>query len=129
VPLDPSDHIAVQQLYAAYNFAADQGNAKAFAECFPPDGVLQLGPMRIQGQEALTEFAAGIGGGIRHLVTNVLVDGEGDVATGSAYLIVLATDSSPIAIRTSGQYVDRLVRASDGWRFSERVFTSDTPRG
>jgi ketosteroid isomerase-like protein len=128
VPLATSDIIAIQQIYAAYNLAADQGDGKAFAGFFTADGVFDMGTMRAEGPEALTEFAAGIPTmipGSRHIATNVLVEGEGDLATGQAYLMLLSTKSSPCAIAVTGQYEDRLVRTDDGWRFAERRFIAD----
>jgi ketosteroid isomerase-like protein len=128
VPLEASDIIAIQQLYAAYNVAADHGDGKAFGGCFTADGVFDLGTMRAEGSDALAEFANGIPAaapGSRHIATNVLVEGEGDLATGQAYLMLLNTCSSPPAIMMTGQYEDRLVRSIDGWRFTERRFTPD----
>ena len=88
--------------------------------------------MRLEGAAALAEFANGIAAlipGPRHIASNVLVQGEGDVATGQAYLTLLSTQSSPAAIISTGQYEDRLVRTARGWRFSERCFTPDIPVG
>jgi len=128
MPLEASDVIAIHQLYAAYNMAADRGDGKAFGGCFAADGVFDMGTMRAKGFDALAEFAAGIPAsapGCRHIATNVLVEGEGDLANGQAYLMLLDTHASPTVIVMTGQYHDRLVRSVDGWRFSERRFSPD----
>jgi hypothetical protein len=132
VPLPAIDIIAIEQLYAAYNFAVDRGDGKEFAECFTADGVLDMGATSLAGSDALTEFANGVPSslpGARHIATNVLIDGDQDLASGRAYLMLVATGTSPVSIIVTGQYEDRLVRVSDGWRFAERHFTADTPVG
>jgi uncharacterized protein (TIGR02246 family) len=131
VPLEPSDLTAIQQLYAAYNIAADRGDGKGFAGCFIPDGVFDIvGVMRAEGFDALAEFAQSIpvnAPGSRHISANILVDGDGDLATGVAYFLLLNTRTSPVTVTMAGQYEDSLVRTGDGWRFSERRFTADAP--
>ena len=131
MPLEPADLLAIQQLYAAYNVAADRGDGKGFGGCFTPDGVFDIvGAMRAEGYDALAQFAQSIPvdtPGSRHISTNILIEGDGDLATGLAYFLLLNTRSSPVAVTMTGQYEDRLVRSGDGWRFSERRFTPDTP--
>jgi hypothetical protein len=129
MPLEASDVIAIQQLYAAYNIAADRGDGKAFGGCFLPDGIFDIvGIMRSEGFDALAQFAQSIPAnapGSRHIATNILVEGDSDLASGMAYFMLLDTRSSPTAVTMTGQYEDRLVRTEDGWRFSERRFTPD----
>jgi hypothetical protein len=130
MPLDASDVTAIQQLYAAYNIAADRGDGKAFAGCFTTDGVFDIGGMnRLEGAVAISEFAQSIPAhapGSRHIAANILVEGDGDLASGLAYFVLLDSQSSPPAVKSTGQYADRLMRTPEGWRFSERCFTPDT---
>jgi uncharacterized protein (TIGR02246 family) len=130
MPLAPVEIIAIEQLYAAYNFAADHGDGKGFADCFTPDGIFDTGGTRVEGSDALVEVGNGIpqlipGG--RHIASNLLIEGEGESVIGRAYLTLLATGTSPISILMTGQYEDRLVRSAGGWRFAERKFTPDSP--
>jgi len=129
VPLSPSDIAVIQQLYAAYNYAADSGDGKAFAECFTSDGILDIdGMTHLEGSKALSELFQGQPQGgrrTRHVAVNILVDGEGDLATGRAYLLMVGTSTSPATITITGQYEDRLVRTAEGWRFQERRCTFD----
>jgi uncharacterized protein (TIGR02246 family) len=131
MPLEASDVLAIQQLYAAYNIAADRGDGKAFAGCFAPDGAFDIvGMMRMDTFDALAEFAQSIPAnapGSRHVAANILVEGDADLANGMAYFMLLDTRSSPVAVTMTGQYEDRLVRTEDGWRFAERRFTADVP--
>ena len=131
MPLEASDVIAIQQLYAAYNIAADRGDGKAFADCFTADGVFDIvGLMRAESFDALAQFAQSIpvnAPGSRHIATNILVEGDSDLASGLAYFMLLDSRSSPVTVTMTGQYEDRLIRTEDGWRFAERRFTSDAP--
>ncbi len=127
MPLDTSDTVAITQLYALYNTAIDTGDGKTFGNCFTPDGHFNSGHSVQDGQEAIAEFAVGTHKAMpsmRHNATNVLIEGEDEHATGSAFLIGYTTDGGYKVIVT-GRYRDELTRTSDGWRFTKRVFTMD----
>jgi len=127
MPLDTSDTVTISQLYALYNTAIDTGDGKTFANCFTPDGHFNSGHSVHDGREDIAEFAIQTHKalpGMRHNATNVLIEGEGDQATGSAFLIGYNTDGGYKVIVT-GRYRDELKRTSDGWRFTKRIFTMD----
>lgn len=129
--LTTDDLVAIQQLYARYCHAIDDGDGPGFAACFTPDGVLDGGiGDPIVGAEALAGFATAVVAGlpgIRHQATNVALDGTGDEATGRAYLYVYAAADSGPKVITTGRYVDTLRRIEGEWRFVIRRFTADTP--
>jgi hypothetical protein len=50
--LTAQDHIDIQQLYAAYNNAFDEGNGEAYAQLFTPDGMFN----DLAGRDALVAF-------------------------------------------------------------------------
>jgi hypothetical protein len=58
-------------------------------------------------------------------MTNIVVDGEGKNATGSAFLIGYLVDGG-FKVITTGRYTDELTKAGDGWRFSKRVYKADS---
>ena len=63
----------------------------------------------------------------RHLVSSILVDGDGDRASLRAYLQVVAMgDDGSLQVAVQGTYDDELVRTADGWRFTRRSFAPDT---
>lgn len=130
MPLDPADAVAIQQLYSRYNVAVDRGDGAAFAGCFTPDAVFDMGATKAEGSAALAEFASAVPTmipGSRHIATNLLVEGDGDEASGSAYLMLLDTRTAPVTVIMSGVYEDRLVRSGKAWHFAERRFTADAP--
>jgi 3-phenylpropionate/cinnamic acid dioxygenase small subunit len=60
----------------------------------------------------------------RHVVTNVVIDVDGDVAWARSYATVLQqTDVLPLQPIASGRYVDRFARVDGTWRFADRLVT------
>lgn len=124
--LTTDDIVQIQQLYAAYNFAVDDGDGKAFAAVFTADGTLLAGPDPVSGSEALSTFAAGVGGsGMRHIANNIVLEGDGNTARGRAYLQLVRSGDGGTMLAMTGRYEDELVKGPDGWAFSERRFTPD----
>jgi uncharacterized protein (TIGR02246 family) len=122
-----SDLAEIHQLYAAYCHFADNGDGDRFSSCFTADARLLTGTGERVGRTSIAEFGVDIPKmlpGIRHLVSNVYVDGDGDEASGSAYVIVMATESGPKMLLT-GKYLDKLQHVDGRWLFSERVMTAD----
>jgi len=125
--LGTDDTIEILQLYARYNTAIDTGDAGGFGGCFTPDGVFDNGMGVIEGRDDIADFAEKTHQGLpgmRHNATNIVVDGEGDTARGSAFLIGYLVDGGYKVIVT-GRYEDTLARTADGWRFTKRVFRAD----
>jgi hypothetical protein len=61
----------------------------------------------------------------QHHITNRHITIDGDEAVVSAELLAImgmpSTDGKMSMMYTGGQYNDRLVRTSDGWKISKRV--------
>ena len=130
--LSIEDRLAIQDLYSDYCHTIDDGRGKAFAACFTADGTLEVGGMRepLAGVDALTAFGdatAQARPGLRHVVTNLLVDGDGDSATGRAYLYAYATAADGHQVLMTGRYQDTLRKVDGSWRFASRTMVADTP--
>lgn len=128
--LSTDDIVAIQQLASAYCHHMDDGNGEALADLFTADGVLEItdlvtstGRDEIIGNGSM--FPQVIPGG-RHIVQNVLVEGDGDQATVRAYLSNVIAGDTPVQKQT-GVYRDQVVRVDGEWRFSHRVLTLDGP--
>jgi 3-phenylpropionate/cinnamic acid dioxygenase small subunit len=60
----------------------------------------------------------------KHVLTNVVVDVDGERATARCYATVLQqTDALPLQPIASGRYLDTFERAGGAWRFSDRLVT------
>lgn len=127
--LSTDDVVAIQQLVARYNFAVDDGDPDAFAGTFTQDGEFGAAGQVMRGHDELRAFVVGRAGIAprRHLVSSMLVDGDGDRASLRAYLQVVAMgDDGSLQVAVQGTYDDELVRTADGWRFTRRSFAPDT---
>ncbi len=60
----------------------------------------------------------------KHVITNVMIDVDGDRARAHSYGTVFQqTDVLPLQPIASGRYVDRFERVVGTWRFAERVMS------
>jgi hypothetical protein len=109
-----------------YNHLYNAGQAEAWAELFMPDGEEQVvdGPT-VTGRESLAshcvESSKYRNTVERHIVTNPVIDVSGDTATAQAYLLLFRG----VELAVIGTYDDKLVRATEGWRFARRTFRFD----
>jgi len=53
---ESEDREAIRELFNRYNFAADTGNAQAFAETYAQDGVFSTGRGEVAGQAAFLQM-------------------------------------------------------------------------
>ena len=127
-----SDIVEIQQLLARSNTAIDRGDGPAFAACFTPDGVLDMGETGLLEGVAAIEAVAGTFAaalpGMRHWNNNHVIDIDGDTATATVYFVVVF--AGPDArLGPSGCYFDQLRRTADGWRFVCRRAVVDAVPG
>ena len=126
--LSTDDLIQINQLYARYDTAIDTGDGEAFAGCFVAEGLFNPGHGdTLEGREAIAGFAVDTHKNLplmRHNATNIVIDGDGDAAQGSAFLIGYLAGAEYKVIVT-GRYRDQLTRTADGWRFTDRQFAMD----
>jgi 3-phenylpropionate/cinnamic acid dioxygenase small subunit len=60
----------------------------------------------------------------KHVITNVIIDVDGDHAGARCYVTVFQqTDSLPLQPIAAGRYVDRFERVDGRWRFADRLIT------
>jgi len=119
----------IRQLYARYCLAGDSGACEVFAQCFTEDAVVDANGHLSTGREAIRKsceayrpvYAANP---MRHVVTNILIDVDGDEARADSYFLLLAADEHPGVLRT-GIYRDRLRRVDGSWYLSEHIVRSD----
>lgn len=125
--LSTDDHIAIQQLYARYNFAIDDGKAADWAACFTADGTFASPNGTFAGKDQLLAFATGFGEQlkVRHWVNNLVVEADGPGAKGACYLLLLNRKTNPASPMATATYDDRLAKTAGGWRFTSRSVAMD----
>jgi uncharacterized protein (TIGR02246 family) len=130
--LDAGARQDITELYARYAQAHDQGQAEEFADLFTEDGVFNAAAEPIRGRTALVAMvraATAAGGGLRHLMSAIMVDPVADApdrATGAAYVQVVAIDDTGLRLITMGRYTDEFVLDNGRWRFRSHHYTPFT---
>jgi uncharacterized protein (TIGR02246 family) len=126
----------IHALLADYGRLLDAHDLAGYSRLFARDGEWvggfgsAKGPAAIQ---ALMEKNLGVSpkgkpGSTYHLLTNFLIDVQGDTATAWSRwsFTVTSADNHP-ALLYGGHYDDTLVREDGHWRFKRRVAVNDIP--
>jgi uncharacterized protein (TIGR02246 family) len=126
--LSAQDYAEIQQLYATYNIAIDNGDAEGWAAKFTPDGTFNT----FVGHDALVGFVKMWreklnGASLKHWNNNLQITGNGKEASAFVYLMLVDVTTKPISIVHTGTYTDSLVKTPDGWRFKKRTTKADVP--
>jgi uncharacterized protein (TIGR02246 family) len=124
------DRMAIEQLLMEYGRAVDNRDFAAFAALFADDGEWKgaqgsyRGPQEIRKsmEQMFTAAAADIPKGKNfHLLTNVIIDLQGDHATASSKFIFYKMNGAKPEAEVAGRYEDRLVRVGGTWKFQQRL--------
>jgi len=139
-----ADRAEIQDLQARYMFALDWQDADAYAATFTEDGVLDWAGGVVHGRAAIHQevermrsmFAQPAGATarparLRHFVTNVVLEFNGDRATGRAYWLELNDDNRPRwpYVGGYGTYEDELRKVNGRWLFSRRKIYNEILEG
>jgi len=123
---------AVADIVYGYAHAVSRGDAATVAAMFTDDGtftVIEAGEdgapkvrTALTGGAALGDFYAQTlkAGEIFPLVSDLIVEIEGDTARGASFMGGAAADGTP---RFFGRYVDTFRREAGRWLFASRTFT------
>jgi uncharacterized protein (TIGR02246 family) len=132
------DRAMIEDLQARYLFALDFRDPEAYAATFAEDGVLDYGAGKIRGREAIAAMVEGMREGDaetraadtsglrpaagRHNITNIVIEIDGDRATGTAYWFHMGNDNPARSaqLNSFGHYEDELVKVDGEWLFSLR---------
>jgi uncharacterized protein (TIGR02246 family) len=124
------DRMAIEQLLMEYGRAVDNRDFAAFGALFTDDGEWKgaqgsyRGPKQIRDsmERIFTAAAADIPKGSNfHLLTNVIVNLQGDHATASSKFIFYKMSGAKPQAEVAGRYEDKLVRVGEAWKFQQRL--------
>lgn len=128
----------IEDLQARYLFALDFRDPEAYAGTFAENGVLDYGAGKLRGRQTIAEMIAGMRANAetqraadtsglrpaagRHNITNIVLDIDGNRATGTAYWFHLGNDNPERSaeVTSFGHYEDELVKVDGEWLFSLR---------
>jgi len=126
------DRIAVEDLFIRYTCGLDAGDVETVAGCFSEDGSLESPAVgKCAGRPAIREFARRFarfrenGSQLRHVISNLRIDVDGDRAHALCYLIVFLTREGTSRLLAPGWYDCELVRIGGDWLFQRRVVVHD----
>ena len=127
VPLQ--DRVDIDNLFSAYAYSLDDGDADAWVALYTDDGVFEVpGLSRFEGPDGLHDIAdiviTGSQGNWRHMATNVLVNQGANEDEVGVRLRTLVTDWTvdPAGLQFN-DYRGTLVRISGQWRIKELIAT------
>jgi hypothetical protein len=140
---------AIHALLERYFEFQESRNFDAFANLFSQDGELILrrgtskgGPAGIKaamsrdnGRETSRDKSANATNapardrGMRHILSNVHIELNGDTATAMSRwtMLVQGEDNRTTRVGGSGRYGDKLVRENGQWKFQQRILYRDLP--
>lgn len=129
MPLTTDDKIEILELTARTYIGLDNEDAAGFAAGFADDGVFVapygefVGPAAVEAF-ILKHIAAGKEDGVRHFLTNHVVDAHDDGARYRFSILKMNVAVGPVAIATAAG--DCVVRRTDsGWRFKRFQLSID----
>jgi 3-phenylpropionate/cinnamic acid dioxygenase small subunit len=120
------DEWAINRLLVRYCRYLDDGRYDDLAELFTPDGVLDAMGVRAEGRSAVREFfpteAPAVGRPSScHLLSNVMVDIDGDSARAeSNWTLIQRDETGQMGIVLAGRYSDELQQIDGEWYLSHR---------
>ena len=123
------DRVDIDNLFSAYAYTLDDGDADAWIALYTDDGVFDVpGLNRFEGQDGLRAIADivinGSQGNWRHMATNVLVTPGASGDEVAVRLRTLVTDWNVDPAGTQfNDYRGTLVRINGHWRIKQLVAT------
>ncbi len=126
------DRFAINDLFVRYCTALDAGDVETIVGCFTRDGALESPAVGIyQGQAGIREFAERFaqfrasGSQLRHVLSNLACDVQGDTARATCYLVNIITKNGESRMGAPGRYDCRLERVDGAWLFKHRLVVLD----
>ena len=130
-----ADWFEINNAFIRYATSLDRGDVEAVVDCFGADAKLVSPVMgEFLGHAGVRDFATRTqrlkreeGVQFRHVVSNLVVDVEGDRARATCYLLDFRTRNGKTELLSPGEYECTLRRTNGRWLFERRVVVMDQP--
>jgi uncharacterized protein (TIGR02246 family) len=126
------DRLAINDLFVRYTTALDAGDVETIVGCFAEDGSLDSPTVgTYSGRSAIREFAIRFarfregGSQLRHVISNLAVELDGNYATATCYLLNIITRNGKSELLAPGRYECRLEKIDGEWLFKHRLVILD----
>jgi hypothetical protein len=124
------DKQAIYEVVLRYCRGVDRGDRELVIAAFHPDAISDHGKP-INREQRASGASAAAWDGMMHLLTNVLIELDGDQAYVESYFLSVAVvpvdDERATRVR-SGRYLDRFERRDGDWRIAHRVLVDEWSR-
>ena len=122
----------INDLFVRYTTALDAGDADTIVACFTEDGSLESPAVGVYaGRQGIREFAERFahfrerGAQLRHFISNLAVQVDGDEAHATCYLLNVITRNGRTELMPPGRYDCRLAKVRGQWLFKYRLVVLD----
>jgi 3-phenylpropionate/cinnamic acid dioxygenase small subunit len=122
-----ADRIRLCELLSRYYNAVDDADVDGWVSLWTADGYFESEWVTADGTDELRSFMGGHAPDTvanRHLVTNVVVDVDGDRATLVNYMLVVQRVDEPRVIATA-KCATQARMTPGGWRIASHVYRAD----
>jgi uncharacterized protein (TIGR02246 family) len=126
------DRTMINDLFVRYTTALDAGDVETIVACFTEDGSLESPAVGVYaGRQGIRDFAmrfarfrAG-GSQLRHFISNLAVQVDGDRARATCYLLNIITRDGKTDLMAPGRYDCQLAKVDGEWLFKHRLVVLD----
>lgn len=126
------DRKQIEDLFSRYMWAIDSGDVDGLVACFTETGALESPAVgSYVGRAAISDFARRFarfrerGSQLRHVISNLIIDTDGDRAKARCYLVVFLTRDGSSRLLGPGRYECELRKVGGQWLFERRVVIMD----
>jgi uncharacterized protein (TIGR02246 family) len=126
------DRLLINDLFVRYTTALDAGDVETIVGCFTEDGALESPAVGVYaGRQGIRDFAVRFarfheqGAQLRHFISNLAVQVDGDRARATCYLLNVITRNGKTELMPPGCYDCQLVRLDGEWLFQHRLVVLD----
>ena len=134
MPSSIEDRFAINDLFVRYVTALDAGDVDTIVGCFTEDGALESPVVgKYAGHAGIRAFSERFamlprrGIQLRHVISNLAVTVDGDIARATCYLTNIVTIDGKSQLMPPGRYECDLRRVDGAWLFSNRLVILDAP--
>lgn len=120
------DREQIRELDSRYAYPIDLGRNEEWVRCFTEDGVFDS-PLLGQhaGHAALARFTvtyrdSAAGAQVRHVMSNLTFEINGDRAKGGCYLTYFHCKAGKMTLQAVGRYEDELRKVNGEWLYQRR---------
>lgn len=123
---EAADRVMIQDLVSRYAFFGDYGPNESWADLFTSDARWEIAGANIvvQGREQLLNLVGAVrekAPGVHHMQSNLVVDIDGNRATGKVALNEFLLRPEQIYSNAQGWYEDVYVKVDGRWLFEQRT--------